>query len=570
MGAYDDDKSRILAAGERGEELVYEFLAPLENEGYHILRNVCHLTLESKKKEGECDIVLMGPLGFLVLEVKAGQSIQQDQTGYFDNNSNKRFNPFTQAAEGANWFNELVLEHFGTRRVNRGYGAVFTRSRGLTSLNPPTNDWLQLCLDAVDIGKGGPFFRARILELCAKWDRSPSGSPRLTKNDWLDFANSRMNFAVKLEEIRNDAQHLQSMRAFRRMGRISKAGPAIIAAAPLQRVLFLGGPGTGKTLALIEIAKRNKGLIGICVCYNVLLSDHIRREFKALGLAIPVIDIRGLEFMMLNHSPRLEELQRLEKEAKTQEEKTRFYHEELPNAVLELIKPEMHGICDFIIVDEAQDLQLEAWWKIISSFHREPDKGSWYIAADMKQVIHKPNGLAQQLFLTHFPKDLPIWPLKWNYRNAPPICKLVNRNKTWEDMLSALEDHDDEYLKKGVRSIDHKDLNGALTNCIKTLKSYSLTSADIVVISCRTYKNSILAKKQEGKVLKYAGLTIDGTEKGTETNIPYFTIHRFKGLEAKVVILCDFKDKHKAKDEQHDNLYRIAMSRAQLMVFEIE
>lgn len=343
MFDYKRDKQNR-EAGKGAEQRISEYLAPLEAQGYLLLRNICRLTLDDSKKEGEYDIVLLGPLGYLVLEIKTGSStVMEASNKFYDHNSQKYIHPFQQAFEGANWLSKCIVEHFGKdRNINRAYGVVFTKGQNLVPKNSTTEEWLKVCLDADDVIKGGEYFRKRILDLWNMWSRNRNKFKKVSKEEWLEFVSKTMNFAIKSDEIRNDALQAQNMRVMRRMDRISRSGPSMIAAAPLARVLYLGGPGTGKTLILTELARKNQKKFGLCVCYNLLLCDRIRQDFKAQGIKVPVISIRDLEFAILKGSAKYEAM--LQKESSIDSSlKNEFYNSELPTAVLEVMKTWRQG-----------------------------------------------------------------------------------------------------------------------------------------------------------------------------------------------------------------------------------
>jgi hypothetical protein len=569
--------------GDKTENDVLKKLSGLEKLGYKVLHNKKWLQLkEANKKEGELDFLILGPNSFLVLEVKAG-NLYEIHNGFIDKGmtgrGRKQITPLKQAEEGANWVGERILNHFGkARKINRGFAALLTQVK-IKALNQTAESNSKLLIGAEIWKEKGSYLQEAVLDIMKQWERKYTLEEQVSLKEWEEFIEKELSEVFLYESVMIQSKAIQVSRATRRIHRISRITPAIIADAPLPRVHFNGGPGTGKTLVLSQLAyKYSKcGLNGLFVCYNKLLRDRVKADFVARKISVPVICMEDLEWMLIKIGHNFDAFKKREQEiykSVQPDAKTRFYSQTLPNAALQVVK-NIKGAAEFIIVDEAQDLNNPLWWEILKNFHTDSENGIWAIASDNEQVIHSDPG---NEYLERIPENLSLWPLRWNFRNAPGILAAFNENKDW-DMKSAIKITASEYTERSFEYEKVKsetDLKKSIGKLIKeTLPACGLDLKDLVIIAPYRYDNIDHCIFQRLNCFEGNGWRVTGSEVRQGNTIPYYTIHRFKGLDAPAVLLIDFYNRNKSgqnnlkEKKRLEHLFKVAASRAMVYCLEL-
>lgn len=181
---------------------------------------------------------------------------------------------------------------------------------------------------------------------------------------------------------------------------------------------------------------------------------------------------------------------------------------------------------DVLIVDETQDIH-ESWWVVIRELLKLPTSPT-VLFHDPEQNIYGRSGA--------LPVTSPIFPLRLNCRNAQPIGEYAARLAGVEcrtpsfvgggeaPQFVTYDSADDEY-EKVARRID-------------SLLKAGIHPDQIVLLGTHRIENSFLGAPREIAGLEIQLLSEDLSQLPTGT-LRYSTLHRFKGLEADVVLLCD-------------------------------
>jgi len=91
---------------------------------------------------------------------------------------------------------------------------------------------------------------------------------------------------------------------------------------------------------------------------------------------------------------------------------------------------------------------------------------------------------------------------------------------------------------------------------LKNLETGGVNAGDVVFLSHKRYKNSILSK---------VGIAVEESCNDDMPGLPKFsTIHSFKGLDSKVVILCDLEE---IPEENYQKFVYIAATRARTLLY---
>ena len=312
-----------------------------------------------------------------------------------------------------------------------------------------------------------------------------------------------------------------------------------------RQIAIKGYAGTGKTLLAMEKARRlyHQGLRVALVCYNRPLADEIRKGLITMSdritvdnfhrLAMKLCKQSGIDFMIPDDD---------------EQASNKFWNEEAPVKMFEAISKSCVKY-DAIIVDEGQDF-LPDWWAALEEMLTDRGKGYFYVFFDPQQNIYR-----DKLTLPVTESQIV---LKKNCRNTKKIGELVSKfgkvSLTWP--VGAAEGEQPQFIQFNSIDDEAEKINVLVANL---LTKQQLIPNDIVVLSVHSRKNSCLAGVKE-----LAGVPITEELLLPGNKIRFSSLHRFKGLEANVVILCDVTiDPDRCSDE---HLY-VAISRAKHSIY---
>lgn len=565
------------AVGE-AEKKVIRALRPLEEKGWIILSNFNWVDLKSSSnnKRGEADVVLLGPLGPLVLEVKGGRIREKNETqvvqiNQYGNKDFRTLDPWKQAEKTATALLGAAIsffkERFGGEHTKWGWGfaAVFPDCE-VEAVGGVEFGADKLFLDATHFEDGQ--FAYNVEEIAKEWDRSKNET-YISKEMWEQFIHAKWNLELTFTSAAETYRREDVKSSREAIAQMSHYLPKMVCDAPLDRVLYQGGPGTGKTLMLIEQAKKLSTQFDnvLLVCYNEPLRDYLRQSLKDVNCL--VVCILELAQNVLAGAGQSIESQKEELKGLAGAEIGAWWDELAPKA-LEVLTNDDMGICGAVLVDEAQDFNNESWWKLLAKFHSNPDSGKWYVSWDPRQNIYSSGKDSLNEFekmRSWMPKGLKEWNLSVNFRNSAEIHAELLKCEGSEDK-SPFEKHDYSALISKGNCKPNRLANSLKLIFKEAPLKFGISLDNLVIIGPHSLGNSPL--KEYGEGLSLDNLNIKSNRdidylSHPEGIIPYFTAHRFKGLEAEGVILVGF-DKKSEKEKQ---LYWLALSRAKIMAWEI-
>lgn len=287
-----------------------------------------------------------------------------------------------------------------------------------------------------------------------------------------------------------------------------------------------GGAGTGKTLLAAEFARRQleQGARVLYLTYNKNLAHHVMRSLPETD-QLKVVNIHALfgEYVSVD----VEELQKDPQKYFAQILPERFYDYISEKQSTDPDAADMQY--DLLIMDEGQDILKPLYLYSLDCLLKGGlDHGKWAVFYDEKQNIYNPeyqDGMDILRSYSHTKFRLFV-----NCRNTVQIGT-YSAKASGVTFAEFMRENGEEVGK--ISYEDEKDFGGKIKEIMKTLREGKVSPGDITFLSPKKYQNSKLA------TLKLAVNELRDDFK-PDPSVPVFaTIQGFKGLDAKVVILCD-------------------------------
>jgi hypothetical protein len=460
-------------------------------------------------RPAEADFLVAHPSrGILVVEVKGGHIRYEPKTdAWYSNDARLKESPFAQVQRTRYRLRD-VLKASPTREIEFPLGeAVAFPDIDLKPADIPPGDVPQRVIDAADLDEIEPAV-IRAFDAFGLRDKEAV------------FGKRGIHVLTKTVAGSVDVQRSIG-------GRVAEAETEILRLTENQyeildaldgneHVEVLGGAGTGKTLLAIEEARRlaAQGLQVLVTCFNQPLGVYLARQFK---------DVAGVEALHFHgictgwaKQARLDFAQR---DGETDHE---YYDIRAPNLLTEAAE-RLNRRIDAVIVDEAQDFLpdwLDALQLLVSNRGRVT-----FLFADENQSIYRRHFVAPDGFFSFH--------LRANLRNAAPIHRL-------------LVDHfGEKSTSKGPAGVEvtvrtwrsDKELHKEMSRLLSSWRDNGVPSNMITVLTGRSASSSRFA---EDDGLVGAFRLCSNPKRGNEVRL--VSVHRFKGLESPVVILCEMED----------------------------
>jgi len=276
------------------------------------------------------------------------------------------------------------------------------------------------------------------------------------------------------------------------------------------RVLVTGGAGTGKTMLVLEWAKRaiGRGERTLVVCFNKPIADQLQRSLE--GTTAMVGTYHDVALRLLEpHGFRLGASPTAEYWLHVLTDALAFHGEHIGTPF------------DTIIVDEGQDIYPH-WFESLERLLDPKGPRNLLVVADPAQAIYvKP---------WEPPADMMELPMVFNLRNCAAIAKLVQRLGGPAPLPSAPYGDAVVHLYAGGNKEVRKRVRDAVHSLSQT---YGIAFSQIAVLTThRNIRDALLAEPIEGCPLaRWADRS--------EDTVLCETVHRTKGLERTAVILVD-------------------------------
>jgi hypothetical protein len=500
------------------ERAVYEALRLLPDP-YTIFYSVAWLSrrADSGAKDGEADFVVAHPdLGILVLEVKGGTIAFDADTGEWTTrtrhgNLHVIKDPVAQARTSKHELRRKLqdLPNWPASFLSMGHVVVFPDTT-------VSNQWFRpdLPKDIIWDRTSLANLEKAIQNVFAFFYRDEGQSGRLGPDRLritIDLLARSFQLRTPLgEELKEQDKQLLEL---------TEHQMRVLDMLSFQRnVAIHGCAGSGKTMLAFEKARRlaAEGFDVLLTCFNANLANYLT---KYASERISVFHFHALCEHLIKEA---------ELRAIPPQDRAQYYGQFLPDLMLEAVDT-LGPQYDAIIVDEGQDFKGN-WLLALRQLLHDPQNGVMYTFFDNNQNLYR--GTVEMSGLAG---NSPIV-LNENCRNTQQIHSLVAKYHHHGAALKALGPLGiAPELQSYSTSGEMLDTLGRALH--RLVDEESVEPKDIVILTPRAEVRSAL--KDNVSVGRFA---LTRKNRRVPNQILVTTIHQFKGLERRVVILAELDE----------------------------
>ena len=501
----------------------------------------------------EIDFVVIVPdAGILCIEVKSHNNIAFDGERWHPNTIKR--SPFKQASDARHTFYRRLAElapQFKSFPVV--HCCIFSHASFSLPPNLSVQPWELMDSSVFRKFKNGAEFCA---DLKSRIGKSVAADVNLNcPNQQLSTGqiDNIVKCCVPVQKFRPDARR----EIFQREAEIERIlceqqKPVLQLSTWNNRLVVTGGAGTGKTLIAMEVARRwaERGERVALLCYNQLIGDWMKHQIVKGMPALPNLIVgRAIRVMA--------EMSRI----RIPDNPTQDYWEiALPQMIEERITdPDFKAAATFdkLVLDEAQDLLARPkLWECLTHFlSGGVSKGSLALFGDIAHQVLTGRESIIRVLADLDSSDRPVrWKLSENCRNYRIIGDTAVRLAGLSGFVYT------GYLRSGggVRNYDiyfygnEKEQVDMLEQYLRDFKAQGYKQSEITLLSFRAdHLSAAKSLKKTGHRLQPAWQT--------GNHMSYATVHAFKGMENKIIILTDAVLGHR---DFHRDLFYTGMTRA--------
>ena len=475
----------------------------------HSRRFVIPATHAREAREGEVDFIVLHPnRGYACLEVKGGRIERNKHNAWHstdrDGKRHSIGDPGRQASKGCHSIKDYLRERFPGAALHYSWGVIFPDISTKGGLGPDLPR--DIIVDRTNLDN----VKEQLEVLFDHWNAPREEIPGSLRKDFERALVPAFSLVPLLKDkIDEEAAELVRMTAEQKN--------LLECCHANRRVAVEGGAGTGKTILAMEKARRlaEEGKRVRFLCYNKPLADSL--DEAAEGFVVTTFHEACCELA-------LESGLKFNVPANPKKRQA-FFDDQAPDLLLESLElnPEKHY--DAVIVDEGQDFK-EHWWLAIEELLADKDSGHLY-------VFHDPN---QDIYDGKFSNDLRLTPflLKLNCRNTVRIAEycsgLLELNSDTRDAAP------EGAPVKEIKVSDSAEMADAVRKLLHTyVNEEGIPTERVVILTGRSLKRSPV--KKAGKLGNLE--LIEFGEDIKPNSVLISTLHRFKGLESDIAIICD-------------------------------
>jgi hypothetical protein len=521
----------------RAERFVYEALAKELSDDFVVYwsRPWHRFRPDGTGQDGEVDFVIAHPdLGVLSIEVKGGvvscddqgQWCSQSKAGVVYNISN----PVFQAAKGKHRLLELLKKH---RKLSRRYihlcHGVILPDNARPSHDLGADAPLELFAFGNDLAanKLGAWIRSRLENGAKACDPLGADGMRVLHEIVASSFELRPHLAASLADDMKKIELLTSEQAH-----------LLDAIGGNSQMAVAGAAGTGKTLLALEKAMRcaESGQRTLLTCYNNALAAYLKR---LVGHVENLTIASFHEFCgMMAHAANI---------PLPSQTVAAFYDDILPSALDRALSERVELRLDAIVVDEGQDFR-DSWLYALQLSLIDAENGCFHVFYDDNQRIYG----TDRGFIEALPKA--NHRLNRNLRNTRSIHQSLRPWCDTQNIISAGPRGEPvQWTEAKGRDQAYAFASAFVSDLVKTEQ---LRIEDIAILTGGSRDDCGLFKQA-----KIAGATlVKASEAKNGGSLVCDTVRRFKGLEARCVVLVDI-DQLKI-----DELIYVALSRPSLLL----
>lgn len=540
------------------EKRIFEWFRLAPNTERWVVLHSLGISNHNTAIYGEIDFLVLAPkFGFFALEVKGGRVTREQGswafTDRYGNTAHHNRGPFEQAKDGIHSVMKSIKrmsdrEHSGVAETLFGYGVMFPdimfESDNITEEqfrifdHRHSNDVYRY-IKSLSHGTKQKLHQVYGNNFNIK-------EPSVQDVKYVkDLLRGDFDFVVSLSaQLKYAEEHLITL--------TTEQYSIIDQLEDNSRNLIHGPAGTGKTLLALEATKKavaNNERVAL-FCYNRLLGEFFTSYFNNQPYSLRP------DFVGTFHKYMMVVLKEKQIDLPQAVNLHEYYGNILPNALIDSLL-EDNSRFDRIIIDEAQDLITPIYLDVLDlSLLNGISRGKWIFFGDfLFQTIYRDGGTQKYgKDLLEEKSNFTNFRLTVNCRNTKPIIHEIN---------VIAEIPKGQYSDRGIEGIpvnyyiceDDESQKEKLILILTTLLQDKVARRDITILSPRAREHSIVKDIVEFKIVNYS-LGIN--------DISFSTIHAFKGLENRVIILIDINTFYET------DLMYVALSRARLGLYVLQ
>lgn len=471
------------------------------DDTWHVFHNIRWQALRRNRQgDGETDFALFHPRrGILIIEAKGGEVelVNGDFVRRRSNGTSDRISsPFEQAADCKRHMSDfLSAEVSGLGQGPRvGHAVAFPHVQIDHDLGPEGPR--EIILDSADLADIGRSIH-RVTEHWKPAQRLDDQMLARIRQLLLPSVTVKRLLRDEVDDAQAAIIHLTN-----------EQYEVLDAIGGNRQALITGGAGTGKTVLAIERARRlaDLGADVLLLCFNRLLGAAIEKEFADQPKVTSGNLHRVIRQVMVDARMVVPD-----------EPAQQWWDSEAVQLFPEAAA-EVGFEVDAVVIDEAQDFH-PGWWDPLRLVMRDFRDGWFYVFADEQQALYT-EGWSAPFDTTAF-----AYRLTRNCRNTDPIAARVAGIYGSELKARSLDGPKPKFhVTKGTDDAVEKILRR-----LSQLLEEGITPAQIQVLSTTRR----LADHLRGSDVEGIGLVGTGDD-----GIAVETVHRFKGLEAPVLLIA--------------------------------
>jgi len=524
-----------------GERLVFERLAADQAHPDWIVLHSQDIARHRSQMESEIDFLIIAPdLGVLVLEVKGARGLdRKDGLWYWGRDTKgKARSPFKQASVAMHSVRDRVVKRHGYLKNILFWSAACFPFIEFADQSEEWAPWQVIDKTKFDQRPIGECIesvleqaRSRAAELGMPWFWAAAAAAEPTPRQCDEIKQMlRPDYEIpespKARSKRIDAEVLRYTEL---------QFDALDAMRRMPRVVFDGPAGTGKTLLALEAARRGHaaGRRVLLLCFNRPLAEWLREQAAGVADAKTISDHMVGAAGIPAGSPKLSG-------------GGEFWDVELPQMACDglIERPDPY---DELVVDEAQDVLRSQFLDVLDlSLDGGLREGRWRLLGDFVHQAIYDDSVDLDGFCCDQGGGCAVFELDENCRNSPAVAALACAGGGIGGGYVSVMRTDDGDLPEVRYWEGVAQQQEMLCAALEDLRAAGFRGPKVAVLSTRNDAACVASTLTEQP---WRDLLTPLTHSGPHGPIVdlhsgktrYATVHRFKGLESRAVVLTDIE-----------------------------
>ena len=525
------------------EVKIYKVLQDLDLKNAYVLHSL-GLPRHNVKIYGEIDFVVVCEYGVACLEIKGGRVECRGGKWIFTNRygheNEKSEGPYAQVKDNMFSLKKILKERFPANRHMQNLlvacGVMFPD----IIFDAKTEE----VIPEVTYDKRTEDISAYMKQVFEYW-KGQRESSKLSPSDIeeiISYLRGNFYFVPSLSDRLNEIDD--------KLIRLTNEQVNIMRGlASNKRLMIEGSAGTGKTIMAMNFAKEKleEGLKVLYLAYNKNLVKNVITTMNIESDRLKIINLHALfgEYVKVDQSE-------INKDQKN------YFNNTLPEMFLDFVsdldKEKLEALqYDILVMDEGQDIANPIFFYPLDYLLKGGFKdGNWAFFYDEKQNIYNPEYEDGIKFLEEYQPSK--FKLSTNCRNTIQIGT-YSFDAIGLDEKAFIKENGEEIIK--VKYADKDEAKARFKEIVKSLRAENIKEEDILFLSPKRYKHSILSE------IAFE-VNEDVNDKSSDQTPRFSTIHGYKGLDSKGVVMSDLEQ---IKEEDKSTLLYIGASRARTLLY---